>query len=91
MEPKSNSSKENLKRKVESSSVQIQAESVSSTVSKVAVAKRTKKGVNKAPDEETIAESKTKRVAKDKVTSIRSNKATGYFVLGNFFVFFYHL
>ncbi|WOH02553.1 hypothetical protein DCAR_0521942 [Daucus carota subsp. sativus] len=76
MEPKSNSSKENLKRKVESSSVQIQAESVSSTVSKVAVAKRTKKGVNKAPDEETIAESKTKRVAKDKVTSIRSNKAT---------------
>ncbi|KAK1396272.1 DNA-(apurinic or apyrimidinic site) endonuclease [Heracleum sosnowskyi] len=76
METEPNGLKENLKRKVKDSSADIQTECVSTTVSKISVAKRTKKGLNKAPAEETIAESKTKILAKNKVTSKRSNKAT---------------
>ncbi|XP_074380555.1 DNA-(apurinic or apyrimidinic site) endonuclease, chloroplastic-like isoform X1 [Apium graveolens] len=75
-ETKLNCLKENLKRKVDGSSAQIETECISTTVSKISVAKRTKKSVNKAPVEETIAESKSKLVAKNKVTSIKSTKAT---------------
>lgn len=76
VEKKPSSSKESLKRKVGGSAAHVQTECVSSTVSKISVAKRTKKAVNKAPVEETIEESKSKQLAKDKVTSKRSNKAT---------------
>lgn len=82
METEPNCSKDNLKRKVEGSSADTQTECVSTTVSKISVAKRTKKGVKKAPAEETIAESKTKILAKNEVTSKRSNKATGSLLLG---------
>lgn len=65
VEKKPNSSKESLKRKVGGSAAHVQTECVSSTVSKISVAKRTKKAVNKAP----VEESKSKQLAKDKVTS----------------------
>lgn len=82
-ETKPNCSKEKLKRKVEGPSAQVQSECVSSAVSKISVAKRTKKGVNKVPAEETIVESKTKLLAKNKDTLTRSKKSTGSFVLRN--------